>query len=158
VEHQFCICAIDPGKSGAISFYFPSSPGMIAAEDMPVVDGNVDAATLASRVRQLKPDIVIIEMVGARPGQGVTSMFSFGRSYGTAIGVVAALGVPSHFVTPSRWKKHFNLGPDKEEARGRALQFWPARAELFSRKRDHGRAEAALLARFYAETMAGARE
>jgi crossover junction endodeoxyribonuclease RuvC len=93
---------------------------MIAALDTPVVAGDVDAATVADRIRQMHPDLAIIEKVGARPGQGVSSMFRFGQSFGTIIGVVAALQIPVRFVTPGRWKKHYGLAADKEQARALA--------------------------------------
>lgn len=150
---NLCIGAIDPGCSGAYANYFTGFPHTIASEDMPTVGCDVDAATLADRIATMRPDMMIIERVGAMPKQGVSSTFKFGKAYGVAIGVVAALKIPVHFVTPGTWKKHFNLSADKEEARARALQLWPARAELFGRKRDHNRAEAALLARFAAERI-----
>ncbi len=152
---NLCIFANDPGASGAGAFYFTAHPETVSVEDTPLADGRVDGATLARRLEIMRPDLAIIERVGAMPGQGVTSMFNFGAAYGTVIGVVAALKIPVHFVTPGKWKKHFGLSADKEEARARALQLWPARAELFARKKDHGRAEAALIARFAAETIVG---
>ncbi len=141
-----CIAGFDPGKSGAFSFYFQAAPEMIAAEDFPLVNGEIDAATLADRLRQMRPDFAIIERVGAMPKQGVSSTFNFGKSYGVLLGVVAALQIPSALVTPGTWKRAFKLGADKEEARALALRQWPARASLFARKKDHGRAAAALLA------------
>lgn len=149
-----CICGIDPGIRGAVAFFFTTHENAIAAEDLPVVDNMLDAATLASRLRQMQPDLVVMEQVGAMPKQGVSSTFRFGQAFGMAIGVVAALGIPTEFVTPGRWKKHFRLSSDKEEARARALQMWPDRSDLFARKKDHGRAEAALIARFGAEAVA----
>ena len=149
-----CILGIDPGLSGAIAFYFPDRPGLIAAEDMPVAAGEVDAATLARQIRRFNPAAAIIEQVGAMPRQGVASTFKFGQAYGTARGVVLGLGIPLHQVTPSRWKKHYRLDSDKEKSRALALRYWPA-SNHFSRKKDDGRAEAALLARFAAETMLG---
>ncbi len=149
-----CILGIDPGMSGALAFFFTSHPDTVSAEDAPVVAGMLDGATLAARIRQMAPDVAIIEQVGARPGQGVSSMFRFGQAYGIAIGVVAACGVPVRFVVPTKWKKHYGLSSEKEDARSRALQLWPGRAELFQRKKDHGRAEAALLARYGAEVGA----
>lgn len=148
-----CILGIDPGASGAIAFYFPDHPELIAAEDVPLAGGKIDAATLAARIRQMKPDLGIIEQVGPMPKQGVSSTFNFGAAYGAVLGVIGALAIPSHLVTPPRWKKHFRLSADKEEARALALRLWPARAELFARKRDHGRAEAALLALYGAQTQ-----
>lgn len=150
-----CIMGIDPGASGAISFYFPARPDLIAVNDMPLVAGEIDAAELARSIAQFLPTLAIIEQVGAMPKQGVSSTFKFGMSYGIARGVVAALGVSTHLVTPGRWKKHFRLDSDKEKARALAIRLWP-KSGHFSRKKDHGRAEAALLARFAAETMGGA--
>jgi hypothetical protein len=152
---ETCIVGIDPGASGAISFYFPSRPDLIAVSDMPLVAGEVDAAELARAISQFSPTVAIIEQVGAMPKQGVSSTFKFGVAYGVVRGVVGALAIPSHLVTPGRWKKHFRLDSDKEKARALAIRLWPASAH-FSRKKDHGRAEAALLARFAAETIGGA--
>lgn len=150
---NLCIMGADPGASGAVSFYFTDHPATVSVEDTPIADGLVDGATLAARIEIMRPDLAIIERVGAMPGQGVSSTFKFGQAFGTMIGVVAALKIPVHFVTPAKWKRHFLLSSDKEEARARALQLWPSRAELFARKKDHGRAEAALIARFAAETI-----
>lgn len=152
---ETCILGIDPGASGAISFYFPSRPELIAAEDVPTVAGEVDAADLARRIRQMDPALAIIEQVGALPKQGVSSTFKFGMAYGTVRGVVAALAIPTHLVSPVRWKKHFRLDSDKEKARALAIRLWPSSAH-FGRKKDHGRAEAALLARYAAEVLGGA--
>jgi crossover junction endodeoxyribonuclease RuvC len=147
-----CILGLDPGLSGAIAFYSPVHPELIVAEDIPVAGGEVDAATLARRIAQMAPTIAVIERVGAMPKQGVASTFKFGVAFGMARAVVSALGIPTHLVAPSRWKKHFRLNADKEMARARALQLWPA-SQHFSRKKDHNRAEAALLARYGAETL-----
>jgi crossover junction endodeoxyribonuclease RuvC len=106
----------------------------------------------------MSPDLAIVERVAAMPKQGVASTFKFGASYGALLGVIGALGIPSVLVTPTKWKKHFALDAEKERARALALRMWPARSELFSRKKDHGRAEAALLARFGAETWRGGGE
>lgn len=147
-----CILGIDPGASGAFAFYFPSCPHLISADDVPLAADEIDAATLARKIEQMRPTMAIIEQVGAMPKQGVSSTFKFGTAYGTVRGVVQALGVPMHLVTPGRWKKHFRLDADKEKARALAIRLWPA-SRHFERKKDHGRAEAALLARFGAETL-----
>ncbi len=123
--------------------------------DMPVVDGNVDAATLASDIRQFAPNFAIVEIASARPGQGVSSVFRFGCGYGQILGVLASGGVPTQLIAASKWKRHFNLDSDKEKSRAMALRLWPDRSDLFRRKRDHGRAEAALLARYAAEKISG---
>lgn len=152
IEH--CIMGIDPGLSGAVAFYSPSAPDRIAVDDTPVAAGEVDAATLSARIRQMAPTVAVIELVGARPGQGVVSMFNFGRATGVVTGVVLACGVPLHRVASGRWKKHFRLDSDKENARALALRLWPTSGH-FSRKKDHGRAEAALIARYGAEVILG---
>lgn len=149
----FCIMGCDPGLSGAVAFYFPTFPQQISVRDMPTADHQVDAATLASIINQLRPDIAVCEIVGARPGQGVSSMFNFGVSFGRLTGVITSCGVPLHYVTPAKWKKHFRLSSDKEEARAYAIRMWP-QSEHFRRKKDEGRAEAALIARYGAETVA----
>ncbi|MEX6506953.1 hypothetical protein [Jiella sp. M17.18] len=138
--------------SGAIAFYFRSRPDLISAEDVPTVDGEIDAAALKRRIEQMRPDMAVIERVGAMPKQGVSSTFKFGQAYGTVRGVVAALGIPTHLVTPSVWKKHFALNSEKEKARNMAILHWPD-SPHFERKKDHGRAEAALLARYGADVI-----
>jgi crossover junction endodeoxyribonuclease RuvC len=143
-----CILGVDPGASGALAFYWPAKPDMIAVEDMPIADGKVCAAQLANTIRVMKPDCAWLEKVNAMPGQGVTSMFNFGVSFGVAKGVIMALGVPLHLVRPHPWKKAFGLGPDKEQARELAIRLWPLNADCFARKKDAGRAEAALIARY----------
>lgn len=149
---EACILGIDPGLSGAIAFYWPSEPNLVTAEDVPVVGSEIDAATLAQRIGQMCPTMAVIETVGAMPRQGVSSMFRFGMAAGVVRGIVSALGVPTHLVAPTVWKRHFRLSKDKEEARALALRLWP-QAECFSRKKHHGRAEAALLARYGAEVL-----
>lgn len=148
-----CILGIDPGVSGAIAFYFPDAPDRVLAEDVPTVYDQIAAATLFDRIKQMNPDVAVIELVSAMPKQGVSSTFKFGRSFGTVIGVVQAAGIPLHFVTPAKWKRHFNLTADKECARELALRMFAKTPEHFARKKDHGRAEAALIARYAAETI-----
>jgi len=146
--NAICIIGVDPGISGAIAFYFPDAPDRVIAEDMPIVDGDIDAATLARRILQMAPTLAVVERVSARPGQGVVSMFKFGKAYGTVLGILATLEVPTHLVTPSMWKKHFRLSADKEESRALALRLFPATSQHFSRKRDHNRGEASLIAQY----------
>ena len=146
------VLAIDPGLTGAYAFYFPDQD-KITVDDMPVVAGDVDAATLATRIAQMRPDLAIVELVASRPGQGVASVFKFGCGFGMVRGVIAASGVPLHLVTPAKWKRHFGLDSDKEKSRALALRLWPTRSDLFGLKNHHGRAEAALLARYAAEVI-----
>jgi crossover junction endodeoxyribonuclease RuvC len=153
MKDTFCIAAVDPGKSGAIAFYFTSHKEVVSVEDMPIVDHLINGVELASRFKQMQPDACVIELVSSRPGQGVASMFNFGVSFGVVKGVVQALNIPVHYVTPTKWKKYFSLSSDKEESRRRAIDLWPESADRFSRKRDDGRAEAALMAKWGAETV-----
>src|SRR5690606_25246476 len=94
-----------------------------------------------------------IESVGSRPGQGVASTFKFGTAYGVVQGVIGALQIPVEFVSPQRWKKHFRLSGDKEQARAKAQQLFPTCAAAFNLDKHHGRAEAALIARYGFETL-----
>jgi crossover junction endodeoxyribonuclease RuvC len=100
----------------------------------------------------MAPDVAIVERVASRPGQGVSSVFKFGASYGAVIGVLAALEVRTILVTPQTWKKHFRLDSDKEKSRALALRTFAKSPEHFARKRDHSRAESALLA-LYGATL-----
>ncbi|GJE44842.1 hypothetical protein [Methylobacterium soli] len=153
---ETCILAIDPGLTGAVAFYFPSEPGRVVVEDMPVVDGEVEPASLIRRIRQMSPTVAIVERVGPMPRDGAVQAFRFGSAYAAAKVAVAACEVPYHLVTPASWKKTYRLagGPEgKEQSRALALQMFPASSALFTRKKDHGRAEAALLARYCADKL-----
>jgi crossover junction endodeoxyribonuclease RuvC len=153
---SLCFLGIDPGVSGALAFYFPEASGRIVAQDLPLAGGEISAPLLADIIRGFAPSMAVIERVSAMPGQGVVSMFNFGRAYADVRGVVGALSIPVHFATPQKWKKHFRLSSDKEEARALALRLFPACADHFKLKKHHGRAEAALIAKFGAETIGGA--
>jgi crossover junction endodeoxyribonuclease RuvC len=147
------IMGVDPGISGAVAFYFPMVTSRIAVDDVPVAGGEINVAELARLIRVHRPTLAVIERVSAMPGQGVTSMFNFGRSYGDVRGVIGAMGVPLHFVTPQKWKKHFGLSSDKEQSRLRAIRMFPTAAESFKLKKHDGRAEAALIALYGAEVL-----
>lgn len=149
------ILGVDPGASGAFAFYDPLG-NTVFVYDAPVVDGKLDAATLVETIRNWAPTFAMIELVGSMPKQGLSSTFKFGVSYGVAQGVIAALGIPHALVTPGKWKRHFGLSADKEKSRARALQLWPKSASLFARKKDDGRAEAALIALYHVQTRARA--
>jgi len=146
------VLGIDPGLSGAAAWLDTS--GALAVVDMPVLQidrgkkakREVDAAGLAELVRQHRPDVAIVERVGAMPGQGVTSMFSFGRSAGVIEGVLAGLGVPVTLVAPAAWKRALKVQSGKDGARLRASQLIPAGCGNWRLVKHDGRAEAALLA------------
>lgn len=142
---------IDPGLSGAIAII--SSSG-IRFFDCPTIKVNgktkPNPTLMASELKSwASPNsIVIIENVHAMPGQGVSSMFSFGMGYGVWLGIVAALSIPLEFVSPQCWKKYYGLGTDKESSRVTALQLFPNEADNLKLKKHHGRAEALLLAEY----------
>lgn len=148
-----CILGIDPGVTGAVAFYFPEVPGRIAVNDVPVAGGEISAPHLASLIRRYSPSMAVIEKVAAMPKQGVVSVFNFGRSYGDVRGVVGALNIPLHFVTPQKWKKHFGLTSDKDLSRKLAIRMFPNVADHFALKKHDGRAEAALIALYGSEVL-----
>jgi crossover junction endodeoxyribonuclease RuvC len=152
------IVGIDPGLTGALAYYTPDHPSFVTCEDMPVVANTVNAAILASRIRQMRPTVAVVEIASTRPGLSSQSVLKTGTGYGVILGVLAALEIPTHLVTPQTWKKHFKLDSDKDKSRALATRLWPEFAERFARVKDDGRAEAALLARWYAETAFGQRE
>ena len=140
---------IDPGLTGAIAIY---SDGEIELHDMPVSaktagkGQQLNLAALHDLLRGIDGE-VWMEQVGPMPGQGVTSMFGFGRSVGQIEGVIAALGLPVQYVTPQKWKRPLGLiGRDKDAARTLAIQRFPAVASMLARKKDCGRADALLIA------------
>lgn len=155
-----CILAIDPGLTGALALYFPDAPERVSVYDMPVVDGEVNPAALAARIRQYAPTHAVIEQVGPMPRDGSKQAFRFGMAYGAARTAVAILEVPLTLVTPAAWKRAYRLagGPDgKEQSRALALRLFPASADAFALVKHHGRAEAALLARWLADRLVGER-
>jgi len=147
------LVAFDPGISGAAAFHTVETSHLLTAEDLPVVAGQVDAVSLANRLSEMKPVAAFVERVGAMPKQGVTSTFKFGQANGVLIGILAALHVPVHFITPGTWKRHYGLDADKEKSRLKALQLFPEAAAFFAKKKDHNKAEASLLAKFGAELL-----
>lgn len=144
------ILGIDPGVTGGIAFLYNS--GTIVAEDIPTVAGEVDVDTIVRRIRSFSPSLAVIERASSMPKQGVASTFKYGVAYGALRAVVAVLEIPCHLVTPGKWKGHFRLDSDKEKSRALAIRLWPG-SGFFSRKKDHGRAEAALIARYGAEVL-----
>jgi crossover junction endodeoxyribonuclease RuvC len=150
---------IDPGLDGAIAFFNIDYAGF-SVTDMPTVEvlrsgkkkREVNAQMLSSVISSIGPDAVaVMERVNAMPGQGVTSVFSFGRSSGIVEGVLAGLQIPLTIVTPQAWQKAASVRGGKDGARQRATELFPAYAGLFARKKDDGRADAACMA-WYAAT------
>jgi crossover junction endodeoxyribonuclease RuvC len=140
------IAGIDPGLSGAVAFY-NAAANSVLVHDMPVVDGEVSAPLLATLVLNYAPTIALIERVASMPHDGHVGAFRFGRATGVVLGVFGALGVHLCSVPPQTWKKHYGLiKQDKEASRQLAISLMPAAADSLKRKKDHGRAEAILIA------------
>ena len=155
------IIGIDPGLSGAIAVLKDN----IVQElfDMPVMpEGKKNKRQLnsAQLVKIIKDNvdknietIIVVEQVNAMPGQGVTSMFNFGQTFGAIKGISAALGLPIFFVRPAKWKKHFELiNSSKDASRTKAIEMYPSISDQLSKKKDVNKSDAILIARFYSET------
>lgn len=140
---------VDPGLGGALALV-DDELGLTVIQDMPVVQVGktrvVSEGMLREVIRDLNPNHALVERVHAMPKQGVVSSFNFGMGYGLVRGVLAGLGVPVALITPMQWKRAMHMGADKSEARVIAARLFPLNAKDFSRVRDDGRAEAALLA------------
>ena len=155
------IIGIDPGLSGAIAIL--ENNKVLNIFEMPVMsEGKKNKRQLnsAQLVSLLKKNIseneevsVVVEQVNAMPGQGVTSMFNFGQTFGAIKGISAALGLPNFFVTPSKWKKHFDLiNSSKDASRTKAIEMYPLLSKDLAKKKDVNKSDAVLIARFYSET------
>jgi len=157
------IIGIDPGISGSICFF--DNGKIVDVIEMPTmtdgkknkkqVNGSQIYNEILKRVNNLeKKDIrVVIEQVSAMPGQGVTSMFNFGQSFGILKGICSAMQLPMYFVRPAKWKKYFNLiKSEKDASRTRAIEIFPYFSSQLSKKKDSNKADAILIANFYYET------
>jgi len=157
------IIGIDPGISGSICFL---EDGIINdVLEMPTmtegkknkkqVNGSQIYNEISLRIKtyEKKNIKVVIEQVSAMPGQGVTSMFNFGQSFGILKGICSAMQLPIYFVRPAKWKKYFNLiNSEKDASRTRAIEIFPYFSSQLSRKKDSNKADAILIASFYHET------
>ena len=145
------VMSIDPGLSGAIAVF--DGETLIDIVDTPVhslvrngkTKRQISGSGLAAIFRDYKPAHVVVEKVSAMPGQGVTSMFSFGRSFGLIEGILAAYELPATFVMPSVWTKGIGRGLGKDASRSRACELYPNHQKSFARVKDDGRADAVLI-------------
>ena len=155
------IIGIDPGLSGAIAVL--EDKKVLGIYEMPVMaEGKKNKRQLnsAQLVDIIKNNIikseeiaVVVEQVNAMPGQGVTSMFNFGQTFGAIKGVCAALELPIFFVRPSKWKKHFELiNSSKDSSRTKVIEMYPSLSSQLTKKKDVNKSDAILIARFYFET------
>lgn len=149
------IAGIDPGKTGALAIIYPD--GTIQVFDVPRINlrgKDVPAwsdwqRTWSSALEFNVPDLIVIEDVSARPGQGVTSMFSFGRTLGFAHALAVASGASVQMITPSVWKGKLGLlNSSKGASREKATALYPKSVGLLGRVKDDGRAEAILIAHY----------
>ena len=155
------VIGIDPGLSGAIAVLQDNKVKEIF--DVPVMpEGKknkrqLNSAQLVKLLKDIISDseevLVVVENVSAMPGQGVTSMFNFGQTFGAIKGICAALGLPIFFVRPAKWKKHFDLiNSSKDASRTKAIEMYPSLSDQLSKKKDVNKSDAILIARFYSET------
>jgi crossover junction endodeoxyribonuclease RuvC len=140
------ILGIDPGKTGAMAMLYAN--GTLYIEDTPSLNKEINGAAIASLLNEFTPELAVIEAVSSF-GMGRQSAFNFGQGVGVFKGVLAAFEVPYVQVTPAKWKRHYSLTRDKDDARAAATRLFPANADLFKRKKDSDRAEAALIALWY---------
>ena len=157
------IIGIDPGISGSICFL--DNGKILDVIEMPImtdgkknkkqVNGSQVYNEVSKKIKQFEKNQirVVIEHVSAMPGQGVTSMFNFGQSFGILKGICSAMQLPMYFVRPAKWKKYFNLlNSEKDASRTRAIEIFPYFSSQLSRKKDSNKADAILIASFYHET------
>ena len=157
------IIGIDPGISGSICFFADGKIiDVIEMPNMPVgtknkkqVNGAQIFHEITKQITNLKKENikVVIEQVSAMPGQGVTSMFNFGQSFGVLKGICSAMQLPIYFVRPAKWKKYFNLiNSEKDASRTKAIEIFPYFSEKLSKKKDSNKADAILISSFFYET------
>ena len=156
------IVGIDPGINGAISIV--ENKKILEVYDTPtMIEGKknkrqINAAQVTNiikeRLNKENKVVVVVEHVNAMPGQGVTSMFNFGQSFGVIKGICAALSLPIYFVRPTKWKKHFNLiKTNKDASRTKVIEAYPEISSKLHRKKDSNRADAILIALYFGDTQ-----
>ena len=158
------IIGIDPGINGAICFFKKGK--VLDVIEMPTmaegkknkrqVNGQQIYNEISKRIKDYSKDSikVVVEKVSAMPGQGVTSMFNFGQSFGVIKGVCAAMQLPIFFIPPAKWKKHFDLiNSQKDSSRTKAIEIFPQISSILSKKKDSNKADAILIASFFENTM-----
>jgi crossover junction endodeoxyribonuclease RuvC len=157
------IVGIDPGLSGSLFFMQPDHPSTGEAVDLPVHQltrggrkrRELDVAGLIGILTLRRIDHAFLEQAGAMPGQGVSSVFAYGKCYGALIGILASRNIPLSLVPPARWKRALGVPKAKDGARARASQLLPSCASQWRLKNQHGRAEAALLALYGVRQLGG---
>ena len=152
------IIGIDPGLSGGIAIL--DDLKIYDIFDMPIMSegkkniNQLNSAQLVNiinnHVLRKENTFVIVEQVSAMPGQGVTSMFNFGQTFGSIKGICAALGLPIFYVRPAKWKKHFELiNSSKDASRTKVIEMYPSISSRLTKKKDVNKADAILIARYF---------
>jgi Crossover junction endodeoxyribonuclease RuvC. len=154
------IIGIDPGFSGAICFF--ENGKVKDVMDMPTmsegkknkkqINGRQIFTEISSRIENYSKEeiFVVVEQVSAMPGQGVTSMFNFGQSFGVIKGICFAMQLPIFYVRPAKWKKYFDLiNSSKDASRTKVIEIFPKISHLLSKKKDANKADAILIASFF---------
>ena len=154
------IIGIDPGISGAICFF--ENGKVKDVMDMPTmsegkknkkqINGRQIFTEISSRIENYSKEeiFVVVEQVSAMPGQGVTSMFNFGQSFGVIKGICFAMQLPIFYVRPAKWKKYFDLiNSSKDASRTKVIEIFPKISHLLSKKKDANKADAILIASFF---------
>jgi crossover junction endodeoxyribonuclease RuvC len=141
---------VDPGATGAIAAVHHDG-FLLWVEDMPDPLHGAAIRALLDDPMTFQDYVAAIELVGTRPGQGLASSGKFMKAAGLVEGALGYALIPYRLVTPGQWKKAMRVTADKDTARTRAIELWPSHADSFKRKKDHGRAEAALIARWLYE-------
>ena len=157
------VIGIDPGISGSICFF--ENGKVVEVLEMPTmtdgkknkrqVNGSQIYNEILDRIITIEKQKirVVIEQVSAMPGQGVTSMFNFGQSFGILKGICSAMQLPMYFIRPTKWKKYFGLlNSEKDASRTKAIEMFPYFSSQLSKKKDSNKADAILIASFYYET------
>ena len=158
------IIGIDPGIAGAICFF--SNGDVIDVIDMPTMaEGKknkkqVNGRQIFNEIKSIKSKFlndnisVVVEQVSAMPGQGVTSMFNFGQSFGLIKGICSAMELPIYYVRPAKWKKYFSLiNSEKDASRTKAIEMFPKISYKLSKKKDNNKADAILIAHYFENTI-----
>ena len=157
------VIGIDPGISGSICFF--ENGKILDVLEMPTmtdgkknkrqVNGSQIYNEISKRITTIEKQSirVVIEQVSAMPGQGVTSMFNFGQSFGILKGICSAMQLSMYFIRPTKWKKYFGLiNSEKDASRTKAIEMFPYFSSQLSKKKDSNKADAILIASFYYET------
>ena len=157
------IIGIDPGITGAICFFEDGEvkdiiemPNMAdGKKNKRQINGSQIFNEILVRIKNIpkKEVLVVMEQVSAMPGQGVTSMFNFGQSFGVIKGICSAMQLSMYFVRPTKWKKYYSLIKcEKDASRTKVIEIFPYISSKLSRKKDSNKADAILIASFFYNT------